>query len=94
MLLEGAQRLLGAKLHEEELNEKDLARRARAYLNGYFRPLRRAALHGFNFPQKEAVLAAAEKMIPERFKGSSEHQKLWRRNIQFDLAQLKEMLDV
>jgi hypothetical protein len=43
-----------------ELGERDLVRRKRAYLSGYFLPLRRAALQGLDPTQQLQVLQQAE----------------------------------
>jgi hypothetical protein len=43
-----------------ELGERDLVRRKRAYLSGYFLPLRRAALQGLDSMQQLELLQLAE----------------------------------
>lgn len=90
LIMEGALRLR-AEVHSSGLSNRDFQRRARAYLNGYFRPLRLAALNGFEIDQREAVLELAKAMIPQRFKSSKEHQNLWQRNIEFDQEQLSQL---
>jgi hypothetical protein len=81
-----------AKMHNDSLSERDIKRRARAYLDGFIKPLRLAALDGFTPDQKFEVLLTADLMLESRFKDSKEKEKLrmWRNHIRKDRAALEE----
>jgi hypothetical protein len=50
-------------LTESILTDKDVARRARDYLHGYFLPLRRAALEGLSLEQRTKTFKIIEELI-------------------------------
>ena len=73
-------------LVSQELGVRDVERRARDYLRGFFRPLRRAALSALAQGLPEAVLAKAE----EKLVGLDPHQrKMWRFQLQLDREWLR-----
>lgn len=73
-------------LVSKELSVRDVERRARDYLRGFFRPLRRAALSALAQNLPEAVLAKAE----EKLVGLDPHQrKMWRFQLQLDREWLR-----
>jgi hypothetical protein len=71
-------------LHEEALVEKDIKRRARAYLNGYFKTLRLATLQGFSVQQQVAVLAEAEELLKAKKSFNSSKRSKWQKTITYD----------
>jgi malonyl CoA-acyl carrier protein transacylase len=79
---------LGVVVDDLELTDKDMKRRSGDYHRGYFLPLRRQALQGFN-EQKLAVLMAAEasleRVVPQHLR------KQRRRQIAVDRAWVQEM---
>jgi hypothetical protein len=60
---------------EEPLTDKDLARRKVSYLQGYFLPLRRSMMHGFNRDQQLKLLELAETSCQTVFTDSQERKK-------------------
>jgi len=67
-----------------ELTDRDLGRRKLAYLDGYFLPLRRAALLGFNPEMQRKVLNLAQESLHKKFKDKPTlHQ--WKHQISKDL---------
>jgi len=65
------------------LAEKDLVRRKEAYLNGFFLPLRRAALEGFDPSQQLKLLDLASVSLEKRFKDKLTVQQ-WKHQIAKD----------
>jgi hypothetical protein len=80
---------LGVVVDDLELTDTDMKRRSGDYHRGYFLPLRRQALQGFNLEQKLAVLMAAEasleRVVPQHLR------KQRRRQIAVDRAWVQEM---
>ena len=71
-------------------SERDMTRRAHAYLRGYFLPLRLAALEGFSPTEQSIILDRAEKLLDgPRFPPAME--KLWKTNIRYDRNRLTDM---
>jgi hypothetical protein len=67
----------------QELCEKDLVRRKGAYLDGYFLPLRRAALVGFDPVQQLKILDLASDCLEKRF-GDRLMVRQWKHQIAKD----------
>jgi hypothetical protein len=74
---------------EVELTSQDIQRRARAYLHGYFRILRLAALSGFPPVVQQQVLDSALKQVSGIAK-TPELLRLWRKNISSDRQRLEK----
>jgi len=73
------------KLHPEEtVTDKDIKRRARAYLNGYFKPLRLATLQGFSLAQQEEILTHAENLLADTKVFDSSRRTKWLKTIAYD----------
>jgi hypothetical protein len=66
-----------------ELTERDLGRRKQAYLNGYFLPLRRAALTGFSFELQQKVLSLSLECLRTKFPDKLTQQQ-WKHQIAKD----------
>lgn len=71
-----------------KITDSDIPRRARAYLRGYFGPLRRAAFRGFSKEQARKLLAKAEELAPRMFESPSLVRQ-WSRTISFDRRRLE-----
>jgi hypothetical protein len=74
---------------ENSVKEKDLVRRTEAYLRGYFRPLRRAALNGLNWELQKKLLTMAKDRLEKRFDNKFSRQQ-WRHHIQIDMESVLE----
>lgn len=72
-----------------QFNEQDLERRKLAYLNGYFLPLRRAALTGFNVDSQKKILSLASECLTKKFKDKLTQQQ-WKHQISKDLAWIEQ----
>jgi hypothetical protein len=79
----------GCKIFQAEVTKKDVPRRARAYLHGYYKELRRAACLGFDFESKKLLLEQASKLLPTMFHSKDIRQR-WEKTIAYDLSQLQE----
>jgi len=66
----------------------DIKRRAAAYLRGYFKLLRMAALEGFQQDLQLQVIDAAEKMLPKHFSSTADKER-WKKTIAHDRALLQ-----
>jgi hypothetical protein len=73
-----------------KISEKDLIRRADAYLRGYFRPLRLAALVGFNLESQKKVLLLAKERLEKKFVDKFSRQQ-WRYHVQKDMDHIVEV---
>jgi hypothetical protein len=62
------------------LTDRDLGRRKLAYLDGYFLPLRRAALAGFSQEMQQKVLSLSEEYLNKKFKDKLTLQQ-WKHQI-------------
>jgi hypothetical protein len=72
------------------ISEKDMNRRTDAYLRGYFRPLRLAALVGFNPECQKKLLLMAKERLEKRFEDKFSRQQ-WRHHIQKDMEHVLEV---
>lgn len=69
------------------ITDLDIPRRAKAYLRGYFGPLRRAAYRGFTKDQARKLLLRAEELLPSMFDSPSLVRQ-WNRTIAYDRRHL------
>ena len=67
--------------------EKDITRRARAYLRSYFLPLRLAALRGFSVEEQMTILDKAQSALINLPPAT---KKLWATNISYDRERVKD----
>ena len=67
--------------------EKDITRRARAYLKSYFLPLRLAALRGFSVEEQMTILDKAQLALINLPPAT---KKLWTTNISYDRERVKD----
>jgi hypothetical protein len=72
------------------MTEKDIVRRTEAYLRGYFLPLRRAALIGFNPELQKKVLSIAKEKVEKKFVDKFTRQQ-WRHQIQKDMDHIMQV---
>jgi hypothetical protein len=81
-----------AYLHPPTLlmTEKDVERRARSYLKGYFKELRMASLRGFPKHLMLAVLKRAEEILPTLDVHKSARMS-WKKTIKFDRNEVKAL---
>jgi hypothetical protein len=73
----------GFLIENHLMTDKDLARRSEAYLNGYYLPLRRAALSGFSMEQQLQLLELAGKQLQKKFTDPIDRKK-WKYHIAMD----------
>jgi hypothetical protein len=76
-----------------ELTERDLGRRKLAYLDGYFLPLRRAALAGFSLEMQKKVLSLSSECLKTKFPDKLTQQQ-WKHQIAKDLAWIEPVGDM
>jgi hypothetical protein len=76
-----------------ELTDRDLGRRTRAYLDGYFLPLRRAALTGFSLELQKKVLGHSSECLRTKFPDKLTQQQ-WKHQIAKDLAWIEPVGDM
>jgi hypothetical protein len=75
------------------MSERDIPRRERAYLGGYFKELRLATMRGFPPEQLLKLLDIAEKLLPKVFSLKAEQSK-WRKTINFDRKSVQSCLQM
>jgi hypothetical protein len=73
-----------------ELTQRDLQRRAKVYLRGYFKALRLSALQALTNDQKQQVLQYASTMTASRDPTTSSR---WKKTIRYDMAALEVPAD-
>jgi hypothetical protein len=70
-------------------SEKDVHRRAKAYLNGYFKTLRLATLNDLPQQLRLDVLVEAERLLgTPRYSNRTQFRKQWKATITFDRDQI------
>jgi hypothetical protein len=80
----------GYLLPMEPLTDKDISRRKSSYLQGYFRPLRRAMFQGFSRAQQDKLLDLAESSCKTVFSDQVQ-RKQWSHHCLKDREWLQEM---
>jgi hypothetical protein len=83
----------GATLSSHTLCDKDLPRRSRAYLQGYYKELRMATIQDLDNNSKHLLLMKARELLPTVFR-QKDLQNRWSKTIDYDISQLPEFENV